>query len=372
MKNIIDDKRESGQLEGLVDEINSRSSRECERWLALDKEMSLARAMGRGINSFFRDYNKTRGEKKDLKEYVPAVMGGFYHYLSYAKYWDRKLDLEDPNTVKGSDATKAAKNSDTSDRWKLSVVILTKNEEDKIRNCLESLKWVDEIVVVDGYSTDATVDICRGYGAKVVQHRFEGNFGQERNIGIDNSSGDWVLQLDADEAVTEIFRVKMLEILREKDSRYAAYKFMRKNFFMGHFMRYGGWYHHSHHLFRRGFARYEGRVHHQLIIDGEEAFLNADIEHNPFQSFTQLLARQNRYTTLEAKEILEQRGRVNDDEVEYNIRKKPLKLFRKFYLKKQGFREGKHGFIFSVYFAWVHFLKWAKYWELCQKNGKIS
>ncbi len=255
------------------------------------------------------------------------------------------------------------------DRQKLSVVILAKNEEKKIRNCLESVKWADEIVVVDGFSTDSTVDICKEYGARVVQHRFEGDFGEERNIGIDNSSGDWILQLDADEVVTEGFKTGVLEVLKGEE-KFVAYKFLRKNFFLGRFMRYGGWYHYSHHLFKKGFARYKGKVHHELIVDGETGVLNVEVEHYPFQDLAQLIARQNRYTTLEAGEILELRGRLDEKEIRYNVKVKPVKLFWKFYVKKKGFREGMHGFIFSVLFAWVHFIKWAKYWALVRKTDE--
>jgi glycosyltransferase involved in cell wall biosynthesis len=252
-------------------------------------------------------------------------------------------------------------------REKLSVVILTKNEEDRIRTCLESIKWVDEIVLVDGESTDRTIDIAKEYGAKIVSHKFGGDFGEERNIGIDNSSGDWILQLDADEVVTEGFRKRVEEILNG-DYGPTAYKFIRKNTFLGKFMRYGGWYHYSPHFFKKGYARYKGRVHHHLIADGEIAKLEEEIEHNPFDNITELIGRQNRYTNLEAQEIFDLRGKIDEKEIRYNIKLKPVKLFWKFYVKKKGYKEGMHGFIFSVLFAWVHFLKWVKYWELVREK----
>lgn len=252
-------------------------------------------------------------------------------------------------------------------RSAFTIVIITKNEEDKIARCLESVKWADEIVVVDGFSTDRTVEICKRYGAKVIQHRFEGDFGQERNIGIDNSSGDWILQLDADEVVTEDFRNKIIKILNE-EKEFVAYKFLRKNFFLGHFMRYGGWYHYSLHFFKKGFARYKGKVHHELIVDGKIGILNAELEHYPFQDLSQFIARQNRYTTHEAKEIVDLKGELDRKEIRYNVMMKPAKLFWKFYVKKKGFREGMYGLVFSVLFAWVHFLKWAKCWELTRKS----
>jgi glycosyltransferase involved in cell wall biosynthesis len=302
--------------------------------------------------------------------FMLALMGGLYQFLSYAKYWEKKLEAYNAKGVvdtKNSNRALPIKDN-TPGRRKISVVVLTKNEEEKIKNCLESLRWADEVVIVDGFSTDRTVDIAREYGAKVVQHKFEGDFGKERNIGVENSTGDWVLQLDADEVVTEGFRKKTIAMLKG-DDKHAAYKFFRKNFFIGRFMRYGGWYHHSHHFFRKGFAHYDGKVHHQLVIDGEEGTLKADVEHYPFQSISQLISRQNRYTTIEARELFELRGKIDEKEVEFNIKKKPVKLFWKFYVKKKGFLEGVHGLVFSVLFAWVHFLKWAKYWEMCRTVG---
>lgn len=249
-------------------------------------------------------------------------------------------------------------------RKKLSVVILTKNEQEKIEQCLESIAWADEIVIVDGFSADKTVEICKRYKAKIVQHRFEGDFGQERNIGIDNASGDWILQLDADEIVTGGLRTAITKILEQEEEEFVAYKFLRKNLFMGHFMRYGGWYHYSLHYFKKGFARYQGKVHHELIVDGKIGVLDAEIEHRPFDNFAQFIERHNRYTSLEAKEIVDLKRCGDAKNVQYQIRIKTAKLFWKFYVKKKGYKEGMHGLIFSFLFAWVHFIKWVKVWEL--------
>ena len=248
-------------------------------------------------------------------------------------------------------------------RKKLSVVVLTKNEQEKIERCLNSVAWADEIVIVDGFSTDRTVEICKRYKTKIVQHRFEGDFGQERNIGIDNASGDWVLQLDADEVVTEGLHTAITKVL-EQEREFAAYKFLRKNFFMGHFMRYGGWYHHSLHFLKKGFARYEGKVHHELIVNGKIGVLDAEIEHYPFDNFSQFIERHNRYTNLEAKEIVDLKRYGDEKNVRYQIRIKTVKRFWKFYVIKKGYKEGIHGLIFSILFAWVHFIKWIKVWEL--------
>ncbi|MFH0772254.1 MAG: glycosyltransferase family 2 protein [Candidatus Omnitrophota bacterium] len=274
---------------------------------------------------------------------------------------------------------------------RLSVVILTKNAQDRIRDCLESVKWADEIVIVDGYSSDSTLEICKEYTNKIIQSEFKG-FADERNLGIDNATGDWILQLDADEIVTEPLREAIEKILALSASpvkdghqpkstafpdgvKYVCYKFRRKNYFLGCPMRYGGWYHYSAHFFRKGRARYEGLVHERLKFipldskhltefTGEQGRLEAEVEHRPFDSIAQFISRQNRYTDYEAKDMLSEKGKISERQVKYNLYIKPLKLFWKLYIKKQGFRDGMLGFIFSAMNSFVHFLRWAKYWEL--------
>ncbi|NQT89743.1 MAG: glycosyltransferase family 2 protein [Candidatus Omnitrophica bacterium] len=254
-------------------------------------------------------------------------------------------------------------------RKRLTALLIVKNEESRITNCLDSVTWADEIVAVDGYSRDRTVDICKRYGVKVVQHRFEGSFDTECNIGIDNSSGDWILKLDADEIVTEGLR-KDIEQILEDDRGFSAFKFRRKNFFLGHFMRHGGWYHYSLHFLKKGKARYKGQIHETLIVDGKVGKIEGAVEHYPFDSLQQFIERHNGYSALEARKILDTDGILDEKTIRYNLTVMPLKRFWKFYVKKKGFLEGIYGLIFSVLFAWVHFLNWAKYWELTKDKKK--
>ena len=133
-------------------------------------------------------------------------------------------------------------------------------------------------------------------------------------------------------------------------------------------MRTGGWYHYSLHFFRRGKARYQGRVHHDLIVDGSIGILEAPIDHIPFHSFEQFIDRQNRYTTLEARELVDLHGVFSERELRYQMTRKPMKLFWKMFVKKWGFREGMTGFLFAGLYAFVHFLKWAKVWEILDEE----
>jgi len=249
------------------------------------------------------------------------------------------------------------------ERQRLSVVILTKNEETRITRCLDSVTWADEVIVVDGQSTDRTVDICRQYGARVISHAFEGSFATERNLGLEHARGDWVLQIDADDVVTPQFR-EAVERLLANPSPHAALKFRRKSYLLGRFMRYGGWYHYLPNLVRRNAVRYEGVVHERPIVQGTTGVLDADIEHHPCESLTAFLDRHNRYTSLHALELVSQFGRLDDRQIRRRLIRRLWKVFWKSYIKKQGFREGLHGLVFSIFFAGVELIKWAKYWEL--------
>ncbi len=246
---------------------------------------------------------------------------------------------------------------------RLTALLLTKNEEAQLRRCLDSVRWADEVVVVDGQSTDRTPQIARDYGATVVSRPFSGSFAEERNAGLAVATGDWVLQMDADEQVSPGLRAAIERLLAD-GSPHAAFKLRRLNTFLGRTMRHGGWYHYHTALFRRQGARYEGLVHERLRHQGSVGVLEADLCHEPFQSISQFLARQNRYTSLQARELFERQGRLPLARVRRQLWARPLKLFWKAYVKKQGFREGRHGLMFSILFAWVDFLLWAKYWEL--------
>ncbi|MDD5194106.1 MAG: glycosyltransferase family 2 protein [Candidatus Omnitrophica bacterium] len=246
--------------------------------------------------------------------------------------------------------------------YTISAVILSLNSEKKIPACLESLVgWADEIIVVDGESKDRTGAIASKYGAKFYSHEFLGEFSKERNFGIERATKEWVLQLDSDEVVSAGFKEACNRILPSTDC--AAFKFLRKNCFLGHFFTYGGWYHHSQHLLKKGLAHYEGRVHERMIVNGKVGQLPADILHFPFDSISEFIERQNRYTDLQAQDIIDEEVTLDIKKIKYNITWKPLKLFKKMYWSKKGYKEGMHGLIFSILFSYVHFLKWAKVWE---------
>lgn len=252
----------------------------------------------------------------------------------------------------------------------VSVVIITKNEEKNIGRCIGSVLWADEIIVVDGYSTDRTVEIASSLGAKIVQHKFSGAFADDRNIGMESARNHWVLQLDADDVVTEGFRERLAAALEKNDDA-VVYKFRRKNFFLGHSMDHGGFHHYIPNLVNRKCVRFEGEVHEVPVYKGREGIIDADIEHYPFDSISQFIDRQNRYSSIAAWDIRESEGVLPDRAIKKRMVGKSFKIFWKSYIKKQGYREGVYGLAFAVLFAVINFLKWTKYWELVKDKKSL-
>ena len=254
-------------------------------------------------------------------------------------------------------------------RETVAAIIMTKNCENLVEGTLKSVApWVDEIVVIDGFSSDRTVEICRRYTDKVFQNKWDGyRFCTERNLGTSKAAADWCLHIDPDERCTPVFRDAALKILAD-GTPHNGFEFRKKNFFLGHWMRHGGWYHYSLHFFRRTKAYYDGVIHERLKVDGSIGKIEAPIEHIPFASIKQFITRHNGYSAREALALREEKGALPPDEVLFNLKKKPLKRFFKFYIRKKGFLDGMHGLIFSILFAWVHFLNWVKYWEIAGED----
>jgi len=249
---------------------------------------------------------------------------------------------------------------------KITVAVITKNEERNIGPCLERVQgWANEVLVVDGFSTDATTTIAELMGANIIRHQFEGNFATERNIAMQSATGDWVLHLDADDRVTEDFK-KTVDDIIDRDPEIDIYKFRRKSFFLGHFMEYGGWYHYIPNLVRKGSVVFEGELHERPVAQGKTGSVDADIEHHPFESITQYMTRHNRYSSIAAEEKFKEEGVSQLSYVKKNALGKSFKIFWKIYFKKKGRKEGMYGFVFAVLFAITNFLVWVKYWELCE------
>ena len=239
---------------------------------------------------------------------------------------------------------------------KLSVTIITRNEEKNIARCLESVKWADEIIVLDTNSTDRTVEICRQFTDQVFCVDWHG-YGKQKNLCADRTRNNWVLNIDADEEVSPEGAEEIKAVLRG-GPKHPVYRFPRKNFFAQRWVRYGGWYpDRISRLYDKTQVRFlESQVHEKLIPDKNAGSLQIPIQHYSFSGMEDYIDRQNRYSTLYAREKVNAGFRANWS----HLALRPLAAFFKNYLIRQGFRDGFLGLFLAFSSAFYTFLKYAK------------
>ncbi len=239
---------------------------------------------------------------------------------------------------------------------KVSVIIIAYNEEKNIERCLESVKWADEIIVVDGFSDDRTEEICRQYTDKVFQVKWSG-FGRQKNICAGKSSHKWVLNIDSDEVVSSELANEVRDLL-DSEPQFSLYKIPRKNYFGSRWVRYGGWYpDHIARLYDKTKAAFsENLVHEGLVPNNRCGFLKTPLEHYSYRDMADYVERQNRYSSLSA----EQNSADGGEAAWIDLVFKPPLAFIKTYFLKQGFREGFLGFFLAISASYYTFLKYAK------------
>ena len=243
----------------------------------------------------------------------------------------------------------------------LSVIVIAKNEEHNIVDCLELVSWAKEIVVVDGGSDDKTVELARRFSQKVFIKPWEG-YAEAKNFALQQCSGDWILWLDADERVTKELSEEIKDILGQEVTGIVGFEISRKAFFLGRWIRHCGWYPgYVLRLFRRGSGRWvDKRVHEHLEIEGDTRRLNSDLLHYTDPNLWHYLEKFNRYTTLAAEELTAR----NEPFSLSQLILRPMWLFVKMYFLKLGFLDGVQGFILCVLSSCYVFTKYAKLWEL--------
>jgi glycosyltransferase involved in cell wall biosynthesis len=243
---------------------------------------------------------------------------------------------------------------------KISVAIITKDEEGNIRACLESVKWADEIVVVDNGSTDRTLAVCQEYGVRVFREDWKGYSGQ-KNSAIEKTRNEWVLSLDADERVTPELRREMEESLAA-DSSVEGYWIPRKNFFLGRWIRRCGWYPDLNlRLFRKSRGHFgERAVHERVEIRGKTTPLTQPLIHETYRTLTDFVQRMDRYSTLAAREM----NREGREFRWIDLLFRPPSTFLQMYILRAGFLEGCDGLVLSVLYSFYTFAKYAKLREI--------
>lgn len=282
----------------------------------------------------------------------------------------------------------------------LSVVLATRNEEKNLGRCLEAVKNIaTEIVVMDEYSTDRTEEIAKKFGAKVFKVKHEPIFHKTKQKALVAATGDWILQLDADEVVTpelakeikavikmtnkEIKNRKIKErgkqrlfnehksVVEKRDGKIGketgevvGFFVARKNFFLGRPLIHAGVYPDGViRLVKKGKARFPGKsVHEQIILDGEVSWLSNDLEHHDTPTLKRYFTRMNRYTDLHADELREKKASRNLLYLVFYCFLMPIWVFLNLYVRHKGFLDGVRGFMWSLFSSWHYPVAYFKYW----------
>ncbi len=247
---------------------------------------------------------------------------------------------------------------------KISATIITLNEERNINDCLASLDFVDEIIVVDSGSSDKTEEICRAHPkVRFIPYTWEG-YGRQKNVAAEQAVNDWILNIDADERVTPELSAS---ISRAATDGATAFRMARENYFGSRWIKYCGWYpNYSTRLYdRRQCSFIEKSVHESLKHRGGVGTLSGNLKHFTYTGITDYLARMNKYSSLAAEEVLKAGKHPGISALVF----KPVFTFFKMYVVKRGFLEGAHGFQLSVLYSAYTFAKYAKAREMLQDKN---
>jgi glycosyltransferase involved in cell wall biosynthesis len=250
----------------------------------------------------------------------------------------------------------------------VTALIPTFNEERNLPACLESVKWADEILVVDSYSTDATLDIAREHGARILQHPYE-NSAAQKNWAIPQAAHDWVLVVDADERVTPELEQEIVAITSEPSVSRPGYWIGRRSFFLGREIRYCGWQRDRVlRLFRKDRGRYEQKWVHAEVNLPEAGSLRGGLLHYSYRTLGDYLVKAERYATWGARDLFDRDRRVGPAGI---LGHTAFKFF-KMYVLQRGVLDGAHGFVLCVLGSFTVFLKYAKLWEMRRKQRVTS
>jgi len=242
---------------------------------------------------------------------------------------------------------------------RLSVVVITRNEAANVRAALESVRWADELVVVDSGSTDETVCIARQIANRVTRHAWEG-YGAQKNFASGLATHDWILSLDADERVSPALAREIRALLAAEPAA-RGYRLPRVTRYLGRWVRSTDWYPDLQlRLYDRRAARWNDRlVHESVAVDGPVGRLQGELEHHAYRNISHHLQTIDRYTTLAARQMLREGRRA--EWVDLTVR--PPAAFLRNYVVRRGLRDGAPGLIVSLLNAGYVFLKFAKLWE---------
>jgi hypothetical protein len=250
---------------------------------------------------------------------------------------------------------------------KLSVVIITLNEEKNIERCLRSVQWADEIVVVDSGSADATLDICRRYNCNIVQVEWPG-FGRAKQTAVEAASFDWIFSIDADEQVTPELEQRLLSIAAAP-AEFQGFRINRRSFYLGKLIRHSGWTRdYPLRFFNRQFGRFNDKpVHEGVELQGRVGEIEQVLLHYTFPTLSSHIAKIERYAALGALEKAE-KGKTS------GVRRAVLRgamEFLRIYIFNAGFLDGRHGVILAANSAFAAYMKYLMLWEKTKRPNVL-
>jgi len=248
----------------------------------------------------------------------------------------------------------------------ISVCIITKNEEDSIKKCISSLNWANEVIVLDSFSTDRTLEIAKRMNARIYRRKFD-NFVKQKNACISYARHEWILALDADEVITAKLAEIILMKISSQETEYSGYYIPRKTFYLNQWIKHSGWYpNYTVRLFKKNSGKFEGPgVHETVKVKGHTCKIKLPLHHYSYRNIGEHIDKINFYSTLIAHEKYSQGKRSS---VIWAILKSISKFFLT-YFWKLGFLDGRAGLIISVLGGYYNFQKYIKLWEL-QKFSK--
>lgn len=249
----------------------------------------------------------------------------------------------------------------------LSVVVITKNEQDNIEKCLQSVHgWADEIVIVDDMSTDKTVELVQKFADKIFERRMDIE-GIHRNWAYSQARNEWVLSLDADEYVTEELKQEISNELAT-NTKFNAFSIPLRNFIGDYWVRHSGWYPAGKlRLFKKSKFHYEEvEVHPKVFLDGETGHLTKDIVHKGYPDFEHFLASLNRQTTLEAKKWINTDRKMSFGKALWRT----IDRFFRSLFGKKAYKDGFIGFMIAYFASLYQIISYAKYWQMKKEKKK--
>ncbi len=259
----------------------------------------------------------------------------------------------------------------------ISVCIITYNEEKRIRQCLESVKWMEEIVVVDSHSTDKTLEICREYTPRVYERDWPGHV-EQKNFALSMASNEWVLCLDADECLSPELSEEIKEELSCNGNTFTGYIIPRHTYYLGRWINHSGWYPDLKlRLFKKSLGKWGGVNPHDKVLlnEGKTKVLKGELLHFNYEDIASQIRTINSFSEIFVQNIIKDEIPFSAPATILSMLFRPPVKFIEMYFFKRGFLDGMAGFIIASNTAFYIFLKYAKWWEakmLATSKNKAS